>query len=202
MVGECGTNVAHMRQTTASNRQRRPVRPLDEQGLNNLALRYVERFATTRAKLRTYLDRKVRERGWDGTAAPDTQCIAEQFAERGYVDDAGYALAKSRSLAGRGYGKRRLSVALRAAGVEESDSDAARAHAEEEAIAAAVRFAQRRRIGPFARREPETPAERDKAIGAMLRAGHDFALARAIVAMAPQEGTDPETLAKELAGAQ
>jgi len=36
----------------------------------------------------------------------------------------------------------------------------------------------------------------------MLRAGHDFALARAIVAMAPREGADPETLAKELAGAQ
>ena len=190
------------RPSTASSRERRPVRPLDEQGLNNLALRYVERFATTRAKLRTYLDRKVRERGWEGTASPDTQRIAEQFAERGYVDDAGYALAKSRSLAGRGYGKRRLSVALRAAGVEESDSNAARAHAEEEAIAAAVRFAQRRRLGPFARGEPETPAERDKAIGAMLRAGHDFALARAIVAMAPRESADPETLAKELAGAQ
>ena len=190
------------RPSTASSRERRPVRPLDEQGLNNLALRYVERFATTRAKLRTYLDRKIRERGWGGAASPDTQAIAEQFAERGYVDDAGYALAKSRSLPGRGYGKRRLSVALRAAGVEESDSDAARAHAEEEAIAAAVRFAQRRRLGPFGRSEPETPAERDKAIGAMLRAGHDFALARAIVAMAPQEGTDPETLAKELAGAQ
>jgi regulatory protein len=190
------------RPSTASSRERRTVRPLDEQGLNNLALRYVERFATTRAKLRTYLDRKVRERGWDGPASPDTQAIAEQFAERGYVDDAGYALAKTRSLAGRGYGKRRLSVALRAAGVEESDSDAARAHAEEEAVAAAVRFAQRRRLGPFARREPASPAERDKAIGAMLRAGHDFALARTIVAMTPDEGADPEMLAKELAGAQ
>lgn len=194
--------MAQMRQTTASNRQRRPVRPLDEQGLNNLALRYVERFATTRAKLRSYLDRKVRERGWKGNSPADTEAIAEQFAERGYVDDAGYALAKSRSLAGRGYGKRRLSVALRLAGVEDADSDAARAYADEEAIAAAVRFAQRRRIGPFARSEAADPAERDKAIGAMLRAGHDFAIARAIVAMPPQEGADAEALAKELAEAQ
>ena len=202
MVGECGTKTALMRQTTASNRSRRPLRPLDEQGLNDLALRYVERFATTRAKLAAYLNRKLRERGWDGAAAPDTETVAALFAERGYVDDAGYALAKSRSLAGRGYGKRRLSMALRAAGVEEADAEAARAYADEEAVAAAVRFSQRRRIGPFARRQACDPAERDKAIGAMLRAGHNFALARAIVGMEPVEGADAESLAKALAEAQ
>jgi len=190
------------RPPSSSNRRQRAVRPLDEQGLNNLALRYVERFATTRAKLAAYLDRKLRERGWEGSGPADTQGIAQRFAEQGYVDDAGYALAKSRSLAGRGYGKRRLSVALRVAGVEEADSAAAHALADEEAITAAVRFAQRRRIGPFARSEPSSPAERDKAIGAMLRAGHDFGLARAIAAMPPIEDADADMLAKELAGAQ
>jgi len=180
------------------NRTRRTLQPLDEQGLNNIALRYVERFATTRAKLRVYLDRKLRERGWAGGAPPDTGALAEQFAERGYVDDAGYALAKSRSLTGRGYGKRRLADALRAAGVEESDADAARSHAEEEAIAAAIRFAERRRIGPFARTAAAEPADRQKALGAMIRAGHDFSLARAIVAMPPATGVDSDALAEEL----
>jgi regulatory protein len=180
------------------NRTRRTLQPLDEQGLNNIALRYVERFATTRAKLRAYLDRKLRERGWAGGEAPDTAALAEQFAERGYVDDAGYALAKSRSLTGRGYGKRRLADALRAAGVAEPDADAARRHAEEEAIAAAIRFAERRRIGPFGRNAAVEPADRQKALGAMIRAGHDFALARAIVGMAPATEVDSDALAEEL----
>lgn len=179
------------------NRTRRSVPPLDEQGLNRLALRYVEKFATTRAKLRTYLDRKVRERGWGEGALPDTVALAERFAERGYVDDAGYALAKSRSLAGRGYGKRRLTDALRAAGVEEPDADDARRHADDEAVAAAVRFAERRRIGPFARSDA-TPPDREKAVGAMIRAGHGFSLARAIVDMAPRTAADPEAVAEEL----
>lgn len=187
-----------MSKTHPPNRERRVLQPLDEQGLNGLALRYVERFATTRAKLRAYLDRKLRERGWDGSEAPDTAGIAQQFAERGYVDDASYALAKSRSLTGRGYGKRRLTDALRAAGVGEPDSEAARNHADEEAIAAAIRFAERRRLGPFARADACRPVDRDKALGAMIRAGHGFALARAIVAMVPAAEVDAEALAEDL----
>lgn len=46
-------------------RSNRPLTPLDPARLERLALRYVERFATTRVKLTRYLERKVRERGWD-----------------------------------------------------------------------------------------------------------------------------------------
>jgi len=180
------------------HKSKRTLLPLDEQGLNNLGLRYVERFATTRAKLGAYLDRKVRERGWSGDAPPDTAAMAARFADRGYVDDSGYALAKARSLSARGYGKRRLSDALRAAGVEEQDSGAARDHADEEAVDAAIRFARRRRIGPFAAGEAASPQARDKALGAMVRAGHDYSLARAIVAMAPAGDADCEAIAAAL----
>ena len=157
--------------------------PLDEARLNELALRYVGRFATTRAKLRSYLLRKLRERGWDGEREPDVTAIGEQFAERGYIDDSSYALAKSQSLTGRGYGTRRVLETLRAAGIDEEDGIAAREHAQDEAIAAAVRFAQRRRIGPFAMSEPKDSRERDKAIAAMIRAGHSFEIARAVIAL-------------------
>src|SRR5437660_3843439 len=101
---------------------RRPLPPLDDQRLGELALRYVGRFSTTRAKLRTYLARKIRERGWDGAREPDLARIADRFAEQGYVDDAAYALAKSEALTGRGYGKRRVLEQLRAAGVADEDS--------------------------------------------------------------------------------
>jgi regulatory protein len=57
--------------------------PLDEGRLNELALRYVGRFATTRAKLRSYLGRKLRERGWDGTREPEIAANAERFAAQG-----------------------------------------------------------------------------------------------------------------------
>lgn len=127
---------------------------MDADRLRELALRYVGKYATTRAKLRQYLTRKIRERGWDGRAEPDLERLADRFAELGYVDDASYAMAKSRTLSARGYGKRRVSDQLRLAGVEEADSLAATAHADSEAVDAALRLAERRRLGPFADQPP------------------------------------------------
>ena len=45
--------------------------PLNEEQLKEMALRYVGRFATSRAKLRAYLTRKIRERGWADAGEPD-----------------------------------------------------------------------------------------------------------------------------------
>ena len=174
--------------------RRRVLPPLDEERLNELALRYVSRFATTRAKLRTYLARKVREGGWDGARDPDFAAIAERFAKLGYVDDSSFALAKSQSLTVRGYGKRRVIEALKAAGVEEEQSTAARDHADAGAVSAALRFARRRKVGPFAESTPGDPRERQKSLAAMVRAGHAFELARAILAMPPGTDVDEDQL--------
>ena len=174
-------------------RQPRTPVPLDSKRLEELALRYVGRYATSRAKLIAYLSRKVRERGWSGTQEPDLDALAERFSGLGYVDDAAYALAKSRSLSSRGYGKRRLDDKLRMDGIGDDDAAEARAHAEKEAVDAALRFAQRRRIGPFASKEPD-PRQREKAISAMIRAGHSFAIANAIARMAPGIEVDSDEL--------
>ena len=166
------------------DRQRRPRPPLSSEKLHELALAYVGRFATTRAKLRTYLSRKVRERGWDDGPAPDFEAIAERFAAQGYVDDAAYALSKSRSLTGRGYGVRRVDQSLRTAGVEEQDAAPARESAKADRVEAALHFAERRRLGPFAS-EPLDRKGRERALAAMIRAGHGFGLARAIIDIRP-----------------
>jgi regulatory protein len=177
---------------------RRALPPLDERSIDELALRYVGRFATTRSKLRAYLKRKIRERGWDGERAADLEAMADRFADLGYIDDAGFALARSRALTGRGYGKRRVVDALRVAGIEEADSEAARAHADAQSVAAALRFAERRKIGPFASTVVSDPKEREKALAAMIRAGHGFGLARAIVRLAPGVRFDPDELAEQV----
>jgi regulatory protein len=176
-----------------SNGPRRPRPPLSQQQLDDLALRYVGRYATSRARLCTYLGRKIRERGWSGEREPDIEALADRLARLGYVDDAAYALSKSRALTGRGYGKRRLTEKLRHAGIGEEDGAAARAHADAEALAAALRFAERRRLGPFATVAAD-PASREKAMAALARAGHSFALARAIADLPPGAEIDMDAL--------
>ena len=177
-------------------RRERP--PLDGQALNELGLRYVGRFATTRAKLKSYLARKVRERGWGDGPAPDLEGLTERFAASGYIDDASFALSRSRTLTARGYGKQRVMQSLRVAGVQEDDGAEARAHADREAVAAALRYARRKRIGPHAAAQPDQ-RDRQKALAAMVRAGHSFALSRAIVDLAPGEEPDEQALS-EVAG--
>jgi regulatory protein len=177
---------------------KRPPPPLDERRLQELALRYVGKYATTRAKLCAYLRRKLRERGWEGQQQPDLEALANRFTQLGYVDDASFALTQARSLSARGYGKRRLTEKLRVAGVGEDDSEAAGEHADREAIAAALRFAERRRIGPFAS-DTADRLQREKWIGAMIRAGHSFALARLIAELEPGSPIDQDEL-KDRAG--
>ena len=164
---------------------RRPVPPLDRSGLEKLALRYVERFATTRGRLTDYLRRKIRERGWDGEPA-DPAGIAERFAALGYIDDRAYGEAKASAMARRGLGARRVAGALHHDGVTGEDAEAIAPGVEERALDAVLAFARRRRIGPFAE-EVADRALREKQIGAMLRAGHSPTLARRIANMKPSD---------------
>jgi regulatory protein len=178
-----------------NSRRRAPrtPQPLDSAALRELGLRYVGKYATSRAKLAAYLQRKIRERGWSEEQSPDIAKIAKGFAALGYVDDAAFALSQSRSLGARGYGKRRLTDKLRVAGIEEVDRIAAARHADAQAVDTAVRFAQRRRIGPFATL-PGDIGQRQKWIAAMIRAGHNLAISRAISAMLPGTPIDADQL--------
>lgn len=156
-----------------------------------LALHYVGRYATTRAKLATYLTRKINERGWDDEKSPDIAALVTDFAEAGYIDDAAFAEARARSFVRRGYGQRRLGQDLFACGIEDGDSTVARETMTEGAFDAALNFARRKRIGPFAS-EPAPPETRQKQLAAFLRAGHGFELARRFVNAEPGDDVDDD----------
>jgi regulatory protein len=164
--------------------------PLDKEALNRLALAYVGRYATTRAKLATYLSRKVRERGLDGDEPALIEAIVERFVDAGYVDDAAFAAARSGTLTRRGFGSRRIGQALSADGIDR-DLAASFDHDDEAAFVAAETFAKRRRIGPFSQTAGDD-ATRRKALSAMIRGGHGFALARRFVDALPGEIPDRE----------
>lgn len=153
--------------------------PISPQRLEELALAYVARFATSAAKLEGYLRRKLRERGWAGEGEPPVAMLVARFVSAGYVDDAAFARARAGSLLRRGYGARRIDQALGAAGIDEAVRGAARP-ARGAARAAALALARKRRFGPFGS-EPLDRAHREKQLAAMLRAGHPLDSARQLV---------------------
>lgn len=186
-----GTNMAMPSESPQPNRKK-SIRPLSRASLEELALTYVARFATSAGKLSAYLRRKLRERGWqgqeDGAEEPDLSAIVARFVTLGYIDDAGYARAKAGGLLRRGYGERRVEQALAAAGIGDDDRSAARASERERRNAALV-MACKRRFGPFSPVEPDA-ARREKQVAALLRAGHPLASARVLVNAASIEAAE------------
>jgi regulatory protein len=158
---------------------RRTARPLDRSALDALAIAYLGRYATTRARLRDYLARKVAARGWQGEGEPPIGAVVERCAELGYVDDASFAAARGAALTRRGYGEQRVAAALRALGVDAETAAPAREAARGAALAAALAFARRRRIGPYGS-ESISPDERRRHLAALLRAGHAPDIARLV----------------------
>lgn len=158
---------------------KRAPKPLDSARLEELALAYVARFATSAAKLEAYLHRKLRERGWEGPEEPGLAALLERFVSAGYVDDRAFALSRGGSLLRRGYGARRIDQALSAAGIAEDLREEARGSAGARRRAA-VALARKRGFGPFSQIELDRP-RREKQVAALLRAGHPLDSARRIV---------------------
>jgi regulatory protein len=159
--------------------KRRNPQPLTSARIEELALAYVARFATTQAKLRSYLQRKLRERGWEGDGSPPVDDLVRRYVDLGYIDDAAWARMKAGSLLRRGYGARRVGEALHVAGVDDEVAQDLRPDEFAQRRAAQV-LAQRRRFGPFAVQPPDRP-QREKQVASLVRAGHRLDIARAIV---------------------
>ena len=174
---------------------------LDRNGLQELALRYVSRYATTRHKLRSYLFRKLRERDWSGdqsesaenSASPENivEEMVERFVELGYIDDALFAKNRAAGLISRGYGKRRVAQALYQAGIQEGDDHQALDLSDARQWEAARTYARKKSIGPFA----SVRADQDKChkqLQAFLRAGHAFDIASRFVFAQPGEKVEED----------
>ena len=152
--------------------------------LDEAALRYLERFDASVAKLRTLLMRKGRtlapETSRDELEAAVSQLVA-RYQRSGLVNDARFAEASIRGLRQRGMGERAIVYRLSAKGVE---ADTARealgrvdADQEEPELEAAIRFAKRRKLGAF-RTTEATTKERRKDLQALARAGFSYAVAQ------------------------
>lgn len=170
-----------------ASRSDRSRKPLGAARLDELALAYVARFATSRAKLTRYLTRKVRESEWtdDGDAMAACEAVADRMERLQFLDDKQYAAMRAGAMTRRGLGVRRVKAQLFVDGIAPDDSGDAIAEAEDKAMASAIGFARRRRLGPFSMRAAGDPKERERQVAAFARAGHSLALARRILAVPP-----------------
>ena len=160
------------------------MRKIDLATLKKSAAAYLGRYATSRANLERVLMRRVQR--WrrlnGGEPDGDQALVADTVAfcvQHGLVDDAAFAGSRTATLRNRGWPARRIRMGLAHKGLERAVIEAALEQDETSDAAAAERFAQRRRLGPW--RQAGRMEKRDRDIAAMMRAGFGLDLARAAI---------------------
>ena len=181
-------------------KERRPPKKITPKYLNNVALWYLGRYASSAASLRRILMRRVHKscahHGDDVPVATEmVDELVARFVASSLIDDRQYATARAATLHRRGLAARRIRGQLFAKGLTTDDIDAAlNALAEISADPekdAARAYARRRRIGPWGK--PDGRAERrEKELAAMGRAGFSWDLARRVVDAETPEALDAE----------
>ncbi|WP_417795151.1 regulatory protein RecX [Terasakiella pusilla] len=174
-------------------------RPVSAQSLRNAALRYIDRFATSRENLRQVLMRRVQKSNYyhdtpleDGINWINT--IVDQLEQANFINDQRYAEGRAGALHRKGTSLRVIQMKLKEKGISDQDiAHALNALSEETQSEnlerdAAIALARRRRLGPW--RLPEKREDfKDKDLGALARAGFSYDLARDII-----EADSPEDL--------
>lgn len=179
--------------------------------LHEAALRHLARFAATQAGLVRVLDRRIDrwarraideiQRGDQAEvesatdrisaacvqAAADAREVAARLVAAGVIDDAVFAASRTRRLRREGRSARAVGAHLAMRGVDAETAREAVPDDEAAELLAALAAARRRRIGPFRRAEIVDQAARMKELAMLARGGFAQSVARAALAMDPDE---------------
>lgn len=160
--------------------------------LENAAVFYLSRFASSSGNLRRVLMRKVaRSARVAEDAEAETQAGAKlvdalvaRFVEKGFLDDKTYATQTASSLARRGASRFSIAGKLAQKGVDaEMRAEAIETLDEEDGgseLAAACALVRRKRLGPY-RAAEKREAWKQKDLASLARAGFRLDLARRVL---------------------
>ena len=175
--------------TKSDTRRRKVPRKVTPSSLENAALYYLQRFATSSENLRQVLSRRVnrsaKHHDTDIEACASLiDDLIRRYLESGLLDDRVYARAQATSLNRRGKSVRTIRVALAQKSIPGSiideTLDALSEELGEPDLAAAIAYARKRRFGPY--RNPDTPSEKkEKELAALARSGFSYSMARRII---------------------
>ncbi len=184
----------------------KPRRAVTAQSLDNAALHYLGRFASSSANLRRVLLRKVARASESGDEAQAGASLIEDLIQRylrsGLLDDRAYAAQAAASLARRGASRFSIGGRLGQKGVARELVKAALAALDEAGgseLAAACALVRRRRLGPY-RAEGARAEWRQKDLATLARAGFGLDLARRVLAAATAEALEAMARGDENSG--
>lgn len=191
-------------------RQKKPKIPrkITEKYLYNSGLYYLQRYPASVKHFKSVMTRKIKKSITHHKtptleeAQNQLDKVAEQFIELGYLNDNSYALALVRSLRNRGSAKANILRKLQIKGLnkdlilqclERIDEEQAYSRESDQSaeLHAAITFARKKRLGPFARHQ-DTPLKEDpkamrRTLGAFARAGFAYDIVQKILEMPAED---------------
>jgi regulatory protein len=172
---------------TAPRKPRKLPRRMTAERLDNIALHYLSRYASSSGNLRRVLTRRVARaaavHGDDpAVGAHWVEELIARFVRSGLIDDRAYAAQKAASLQRRGGSRFGIRGKLRQKGVEAGLIDDAMSTLDDGGsgtgeFAAACALVRRRRLGPC-RPAAKRGLMRQKDLAALARAGFGLDIAR------------------------
>lgn len=175
------------------SRRSAKVPRLTAASLENAAVHYLERFSASTHNLRRVLNNRVlRAQRRGGEVPADIEATIEaviaKLVRLKLIDDEAFAAQRSLSLRRRGGSVRQIRGRLRLAGIDADNIERALDTADAEFTAgddgagelrAALRLAERRRLGPYRLKQRQDYRDRD--LAALARAGFSFDIARRVI---------------------
>ncbi len=160
-----------------------------------LALAHLARFSASEAGLRRVIARRIARAVAAHDLAPAPLAAAletaiDKLRAQGLIDDRRFAEAKTANWHRSGASARKIAGKLLEAGVDRDLAGAAladlAANTPESELAAARRYAERRRLGPY-RLGGADLKRRQKDFAALARAGFSYAIAKAVLGATAEE---------------
>jgi len=167
--------------------------------LENQALFYLSRYASSESGLRRVLENKLRRAAMQNPAFANDDAlqnqlhavidvIVEKHKKTGALDDAAFAEMKTANWRRAGRSARAIRLRLGKNGVARDlvdqalDQSAEGENAEDAELKAALALAKRRRLGPFRQKSSDDPDRKRKDLAALARAGFSLDVARKVLA--------------------
>ena len=156
--------------------------------LENKAVHYLGRYASTAQRLELVLSRFARRKLADEDPDRLADLISRKVEEcraRGYVDDRAFAEARSTSLRRQGASINNIRRKLAERGVDRdviTDVIDAQDTSDDAELRAALIHAKRRRLGPYANADNLREGWQSRHLGSLARAGFSSVIARRVMA--------------------
>ena len=175
--------------TNSGKRRTKITRKVSAASLENAALYYLGRFATSSGNLRQVLERRIMRaaKHHDTDIEACKQLVGDliqRYLESGILNDGIYAQAQAASMNKRGKSLRAIRARLRQKAVSSDLIDDAFAvlasEVDQPDLAAAIDYARKRRLGPY-RRNTGKPENPKKVLAALARSGFSYSLALRIL---------------------